>query len=207
MPDVALCTVAQVKAHAKIMTADSDALIALLIPRALRRFNLRAGREFIRLAAPATRAFEVTSHNVSLGTWDLRTATTVTLHPESQSEAQVLTPGTHYELALDEDTATAGMLRLARGLHLWSAHAASFGHAGLSIVGEWGIWADVDAVPADVNAAAVTMVRSGLEKVLADGLGVGDLTGAGGAHFESSWDIPRDAWLAIQPYSRELGVW
>lgn len=206
MADVALCTVAQVKAHAKITTTDSDALIALLIPRALRRFNLRAGREFMRLAAPATRAFEVTSHKVPLGTRDLRTATTVTLHPESASP-QVLTAGTHYELALDEDTATAGMLRLAYGLDLWSAHAASFGHAALSIVGEWGIWADVDAVPADVNAAAVTMVRAGLEKVLADGLGVGDLTGAGGAHFESSWDIPRDAWLAIQPYSRELGVW
>jgi hypothetical protein len=206
MPDVALCTVAQVKAHAGITGTDRDALIALLIPRALRRFNLAAGREFIRLAAPATRALEVAGHLVSLGNWDLRTATTVTLHPESQSQAQVLTAGTHYELALDTDTATAYAIRLARGLNLWSAHAASFDHAGLSVVGEWGIWADVDAVPADINAAAVAMVRSGLEKVIEDGLDVAGLTSGGGGHFESTWDIPSAAWRALQPYSRELGV-
>ncbi len=208
MAEVALCTTAQVKAHAGITGTDRDALIALLIPRVLRRFNLAAGREFMRLAAPATRSFEVTSHKVSLGIRDLRTVTTVTLHPESPSEAQVLVPGTDYELALDEDTATAGMIRLARSLNLWSAHAASFDHADLSIAGEWGIWLDVDAVPADVNTAAVTMVRSGLEKAIEDGLGVAGLTsGAGGAHFESTWDIPSAAWRALQPYSRELGVW
>lgn len=202
-----LCTIAQVRAHGRITGTDADALITLLIPRVSRRFNLAAGREFMRLPAPLERSFEVTDHVVSLGARDLRTATTVTLHPGDPAAARVLTAGLHYELALDDDTGTAHTLRLARGLALWSAHAAAFGHAELAILGEWGIWEDVTAVPADINAAAIIMVRAGLEKVMAEGMAAGDLVGPGGAHFESTWDMPSAAWRALQPYSREWGVW
>jgi len=207
MADVALCTAAQVKTRANISGTGSDALIALLIPQVLRRFNMATGRELLRLAQPATRRFDATRHLVPLPGRDLRTATTVTLHPESVGEALALVAGTHYELALDDETNTAGAIRLAYGVNLWSTRALNFGRAGLEVVGEWGIWADVDAVPADINLGAVAMVIDGINLALAGGLSVGDLSGAGMTQFAQTWDIPAPAWRALQPYNRELGVW
>jgi hypothetical protein len=213
MPD--LCTLAEVKARGSITGTDRDALIATLISEATRRLCRATGREFMPQAT-ATRRFDVNPlacdprrlyYPVPLPQCDLRTATTVTLHPESVSEAQVLAAGTDYELDTDRDTASAGLIRLSGRLSMGSTRAANFGLVGLEIVGAWGIWADASAVAAEVKAAAEIYVLAGIDKAVADGLGVADLaSGAGMAQFSRSWDIPWEAWLKVRDYSRELGV-
>lgn len=211
VPIVQLCTLAQVKERGGITTSENDDVIKdLLIPDALRRLQLRTGREFMPHTT-ATRRFDLTSHLVMLNNADLRPASvdepiTVVLHPEL--EAITLEEGTDYELDLDSITGTAGMIRLARSVSLWSQRAANFGHAQIAITGGWGIWASVEDVPVDVNQAAILTVLAGIDSPATDLSGI-DVSSA--RSFQplrgAGWDIPIDAWRKIQIYDRNLGVY
>lgn len=202
-----LCTLAQVKDRARIFDNAADALIASLIPVATKRLNVACGREFAPQVT-ATRRFDLDSYLVQLTGSDLRTVTTVTLHPESLTEAVVLVAGTDYELDVERLTGTAGMIRLSGHLGLWSTRAANFGHAQIEVAGGWGIWAGYATAAVDINEAAVECVLAWVDKPPADVMGYspGDV-GRSQPMFASTWDIPSPAWRKIQPYSRNLGCY
>jgi hypothetical protein len=210
-PIIALCTLKQVKERAGIVDTNNDDVIKdQLIPNALRRLQIKTGREFMPQVTE-TRTFDVDSYRVQLYDCDLRPATeadpiTVVLHPEY--EAVALEEGIHYELDLDTRTGTAGAIRLAHTMNLASRRAVTFGRARISITGPWGIWASVENVPVDVNLAAIETVMAALGQPITDLPGVSagnprDFMARGGA----GWDIPIDAYRKIQPYDRNLGVY
>ncbi len=206
MPTAALCTRAQVKAFGNISGIGSDDLIDARIPVALQRLNLSTGREFMPRSTE-TRTFDVYDACVYLHGCDLRTATTVILHPESVTEARTLVAGTDYILDVDRLTGTAGMIRLSDRLCLVSNRYVNFGHAQLSVAGEWGVWEDVADVAADVNAAAIECVLSWTDKAV-EGAAQYQL-GTGGNSQPSmgaSWDIPFSAWRKMLSYSRLKAV-
>ena len=203
----ALCTRAQVKARGNISGVSSDNLIDSLIGLAARRLNVATGREFMPQVTE-TRTFDVDRYLVQLHGCDLRTATTVTLHPENVSESQVLVSGTDYAIELDRLTGSTDLLRLSGSLDLASAYAANFGHARISIAGGWGIWGDVADVAADINEAAIECVLSWVDKATSAAAGYDPAAPAAGLpSFVGSWDIPSSAYRKVQPYSRVLGVY
>src|SRR6266498_1883856 len=99
MPDPRdLCTVANVKEGLETSETTRDALIQTLITAASVAIMQDTGREFAPATSSATRRFQIDGYRVvSLEPYDLRTVTTMTLHPESGSPI-VLAASTDYQL-------------------------------------------------------------------------------------------------------------
>jgi hypothetical protein len=208
---VALCTPEEVKARVGIATTASDALIRTLLPGVLARFKTRTGREFMPQVTE-TRTFDVDSYVVRLDGCDLRPGTVpaplvVAMHPELGADATTLTEGTDYELDLDRLTGTAGRIRLASTVNLWSQRAVRFDYASIAITGGWGIWASVGSVDPMVNDAAIMTVDAWLSKPIVDFPGVDIGTPRAFAPGSGAgWDIPIDAYRKLQAYDRNLSV-
>lgn len=202
-----LCTRAQVIDRLGISgtgTNDQiDAMIAAVLPRVSNHY----GREFMPHAT-ATRTFEVRNRLVSLGAYDLRTVTTMTLHPEATTPT-VLTADSDYALMPAALGGTYSGVRLSGALTLRSSDfAAKFGYAQLEIAGAWGIWATTAEVPADIQEAAVECVCSWLDQpssVIA-GIDSGDAR-AVMPGIPQTWDIPASAHRKFMPYNRNFSVY
>lgn len=209
---VQLCTLEQVKERGviKATTTDKDALIQTLIESVLPVFNMRFQREFMP-PVTETRTFSVRNRVVFLDGCDLASATAAVLDKGGTSE-KTLVAGRDYILDIDDRdfiTKTWQVIDLSRQLDISSDMMRDFGFSQIDITGTWGCWADVSAVPADVNAAAIETVLSWMSKPAAsiaaavDSGGMRDMAPV----TPSTWDIPSSAWRKMQPYSRNLGVW
>lgn len=156
----------------------------------------------------ATRTFAVRERLVDLGPYDLRSATSVTLH--SGDDAEVLVADTDYMLdpiGGDELTGTYLLVRLAEHVSLDSTFSGHFGVAKLTVVGAWGVWNDTASVPEDLNAAAIETVSSWLDRGVNEVVGADVLAPrAPTVKASGSWDIPVNAHRKFALYARDLNV-
>jgi len=202
-----LCTLAQVKARYEIGGAGNDDKISDFIAKATERICNEYNREFIPGASRATRIVRAESHLVDLFPYDLRSAETIILHPESDEEL-TLVEGMDYTLGpADPLTGTYGRVKLGKLLSLQSQFSAAFDYAQLEITGDWGIWATTSDVAEDVNDAAIITVGSWISRPSAQIAGYPADLGVGQAIIPSatpSFDIPFPAHLKLARYKRGL---
>ncbi|MEI6724606.1 MAG: hypothetical protein WCN81_00110 [Actinomycetes bacterium] len=202
---VGLCTLAQVKARIDLDHVGDDGRIQALIDAVLPKFCNRYGREFMPHST-AARTFSVAMRYVNLKSYDLRTASSVVLHPEATVPA-TLTANVDYALAPiggDDITGTFTGIRLAEAVNLASEFATAFGgSAQMTITGAWGIWDDVTEVPADVRAAAIDTVLAWLDRPSSEIAGIDSGTPRDGAVGpDKTWDIPWSAHQVMKEYAR-----
>ncbi len=134
-------------------------------------FMAETGREFAPPVTGVTRRFRVKprrrnprtcAYLVDFGHFDLRTATAISLHPESSSPT-VLTALEDYALVEDTNPDAAGVhtgLELAAAVSLASDVASRFGFAYLDITGNWGF----PTVPIDVEELCKVQVAIHLRR-------------------------------------------
>lgn len=133
-----------------------DTLIGVLITAASAMIPKKYQRDFYPITA-ATYTFEVIGYSIDLAPHDLRSATTVTLHPDSSSPT-VLTSA-QYRLnppGAESNLGTYTNLTISQTQNLWGPQVTYFGTALLSILGNWG----PSAIPADVTRACALTVAS-----------------------------------------------
>lgn len=146
-----LCEISEVREHLQIKATDRnpDDVLGRIITAASAAISAYCDREFTPTSS-ATRIFKVTDHVVDLAPYDLRTVTTMQLHPE-ESSPTTLTANADYALEpLPSPTGTYTRVRLYEGLSFHSTFATRFGFARLSIAGAWGM----ASIPEDVRYAA-----------------------------------------------------
>ena len=160
-----LCSLSDVRAFLELPAADTgrDTLISNTITPISDAITRYTQREFIATAS-ATRTFrlDVGQLKLDLAPYDLRTATTVTLHPE-QASPITLTATTQYQLQpVTSLYGTYLSIRLAGNLaNLFQSDSARyFGYAQLSIAGAWGF----ASIPTDVKQAAIIAVASAIRR-------------------------------------------
>lgn len=161
----ALCTLSDVRAFLELPAGDTgrDTLISDAINPVSAAITRYCQREFTP-TTNATRIFrlDVGQLKVDLAPYDLRTASTVTLHPE-QASPITLTATTQYQLQpLPPSLGVYSSVRLAGNLaNLFQSDSARFfGYAQVSISGDWGF----ASIPTDVRRAAVIAVASAIRR-------------------------------------------
>lgn len=160
-----LCTLSDVRAFLELPSGDTgrDTLITNTITPISDAIARYCQREFVPTAS-ATRTFrlDVGSLKVDLAPYDLRTASTVSLHPESSSPV-TLTANTQYQLQpITSINGTYTSIRFASNIAniFQSDSGRFFGYAQFSIAGAWGF----SAIPTDVKQAAIIAVASAVRK-------------------------------------------
>jgi hypothetical protein len=161
-----LCTVADVKASMEppITTTVRDGIIQTAITAASRRIMSWCDREFAPATGAATRRFPIdVTQNANggfvadLAPFDLRSATAVSLHPESTAPVALSAANFDYALEpLPNQDGTYYRLRISPYFSMISSFANRFNYALIDISGAWGF----SSVPEDVNRACVLTVRS-----------------------------------------------
>lgn len=195
-----LCTLADVKTALEITDTSRDSLISALITQASDAILSDTDREFAPVTASATRRFRIDSFTVNLSPYDLRTAATVTLHPESTAP-QTLTAASDYQLLpIGSPSGTFTSLVLANTLaQIGSSDTAfKYGYALLDVNGAWGF----SAVPTDVIRAAVITVGAWMRKDVTSILAEVDLAEGLAPAFPSTLEIPRNAKALLGPFYR-----
>lgn len=199
-----LCALSDVRTALELPGTDTsrDPLISTLITQASKAIMNDTGREFAPATASATRRFRVDRFKVDLEPYDLRSATTVTLHPESSSPV-VLSANTDYQLTpIGAPSGTYTSVKLSASLAAIgsSTTAFQFGYALLDIAGAWGF----ATVPVDVQRAAILTVSSWLRRdVMSFALSSDIELGRGLAPaLPSGFAIPADARRLLQPFQR-----
>lgn len=204
-----LCTLAQVREIGGIVGTADDARITALIARATATIHRRYGRELVPHSV-ATRVRGVTRWLVDLVPHELRSVTSVVLHPESPSPLTLAVDTDYMLLPVGgaEGTGTFLGLQLSDSLPIDSALVRRFGVARLQIAGQWGAWADATAVAEDVRQAAIETVLSWLDRPAAAMAGVMELGEPQRQMVPTAmgWDLPLSAHRKLAPYSRQLGV-
>lgn len=193
-----LTTVANVKAAITLNASTSDGLIQDLITQASAAITARYQREFAAVSGTPTRRVKVTECLVRLAPYDLRSASSVVLNPESSSPA-TLTAGTDYTLEPVAHTSlgTYTELRLSRTLSIDSTTRTNFGYALLDITGTWG----AAAIPADVARACIITVAAWLDRGADVIAGMDSTVRPDGTTMSPSWAIPFAAHSLLQKYA------
>ncbi len=196
-----LCTLADVRAALELPTADTsrDALISTLITQTSEAIMADTGREFAPATSSATRRFRVDRPKINLEPFDLRTVSTVTLHPEGTSPVTLTT--SDYQLTpVGAPSGTYTSVTLSVLSSLYSQTAFGFGYALIDISGAWGF----AAVPEDVKRAAVLTVSSWLRRdVMSFALSSEiDLSRGLAPALPAGFAIPSDARRLLGPYYR-----
>jgi hypothetical protein len=162
-----LCSVDDVKNYLELTGTDSDDLILQSIVAASSILPERYQREFIGPSG-GTRTFSARGYLVDLAPYDLRTVTSVTLHPEET--AQALTVDSDY-LRRPQGGARLGgtywHLRLSPRVNLSSTVYREFGEARLQVIGDWGCFS-TGAVDASVKRAAVFTAAAWTDKAISE---------------------------------------
>lgn len=160
-----LCTLSDVRAFLELPQADTgrDTLITNTITPISDAIARYCQREFVATAS-ATRRFrlDVGSLKLDLAPYDLRTASSVTLHPETASPL-TLTAISNYQLhPITAPYSVYTAVRFAGNQpNLFQSDSARyFGYAQVDIAGAWGF----ASVPADVKQAAIIAVASAVRK-------------------------------------------
>jgi hypothetical protein len=192
-----LCTLQDVRIADEAPTSDTsrDALIQSLITAASDAIMDEVDREFAP-ATTATRRIKVGGYVVSLAPWDLRSVTTLTLHPETSSP-QTLVAGTDYELLpVGAPSGTYSSLRLSSYLWLAGDTAYRMGHSLIDVNGAWGF----ATVPNVVNRACVLTVLSWIRRDIS-ALGLSNEFDAAAAQ-PTAFGIPYEARRLLTPFYR-----
>lgn len=208
MADVDYVTTAEVKAQLEITTTSTDALIQALITAASLSLNQRLKRELTPQTEDATRTFRVDGRYVDLAPSDLRSATTVTLEPQTGGSPTVLTAGTGYALRPPggaDQASTYTALKIAASVSLQSAFWQEFGYTELSILGDWGAW-NTASVPADVKRAAIVTVASWMDRATRDYADLAEDPRAIRPARYATWAIPNAAWSAVAHLERITAI-
>lgn len=164
-----LCTVADVRTQLETPTGETsrDTLIQVLITHASASIQREIRREFAPVTTAATRRRLVWpgrratgSVLVDLDPYDLRTVSSMTLHPEDTSPV-TLVANTDY--ILDPVEAVQGTYQrvlIYGGLSFSSTLSQRFGFCFLDVAGAWGF----SSVPDDVKQACIEAVCSWLRR-------------------------------------------
>jgi hypothetical protein len=216
--DSDLCTRPDVKLALEIQDTVTvrDALIDDAITDASLRIMEYCKREFSPQSAAGTaRTFPIDWRSawsgggplgtfVDLSPYDLQTATSVILHPETGGSALTLTAGTDY--ALEPIPSFYGVyygLRVSSYLPITSAFATQFGYAQIQITGTWGF----PTIPAPVKRACIVTVASWVDRRAGSYAPADNIDGrmtlpdtSGGL------DIPNSAKRLLEPLARRTMV-
>ena len=195
-----LCSLSDVREGLELPATDRtrDELALTLIAAASKAIGQETQREFAPATASATRRLRVDGRIVDLAPWDLRTAATVTLHPEASSPT-VLASATEYVLEpVSAVFGTYTRLRVGQAVSMSSDTMREFGYALLDISGAWGF----AAIPTDVRQATVITVKSWLRRDVA-ALAFAE-TEPGGIQPDTfaTYSIPPAARRLLAPYRR-----
>lgn len=161
-----LTTLAAVRETLELPSGDTsrDALIGTLIGDMSKAIMREVDREFAPATASATRRFRLGANSMvlDLSPYDLRSATSVVLNPESPN-ATTLTATTDFQLTpFQPQDGTFLAIRFAvnqPNLHT-SDTARDFGYTLVDVTGSWGF----AAVPDDVRRACVIAVTASLRR-------------------------------------------
>lgn len=208
-----LTTLAAVRTRLELPAADTsrDTLISALITSASDAIMREVDREF----APATSGTPTTRRRriyptkrvdgslyVDLAPYDLRSVTTMTLHPE-ESSPTVLTATTDYILGPPEAPLGVYTYVLLRNtLTLSSTLLNRFGFAYLDIAGQWGF----ASVPSDVAEACIDAVTSWLRRDTVS-FGFDESEGRGLAPLrQGTYSLPTAALKKLAPFRRSFAL-
>ena len=159
-------------------------------------------REFAPLTSAEARTFVVRGAMVDLAPYDLRTATTVKLHPEDAGVV-TLTANEDYWLGpVPSVDSTSQWLRLWPGRSLNSTLYQRMGVAQLEITGDWGF----ATVPDLVTRACAITVASWMDKAVSEyGQFIDGDVDTLQPGVTASLALPRDAKMLLSEYCR-VGV-
>lgn len=165
-----LTTLAAVRETLELPQGDTsrDALIGTMIGDMSKAIMREVDREFAPATASATRRFRLGtgSMTLDLAPYDLRSATSVTLNPES-ANSTVLTATTDYQLVpLQPVDGTYLAVKFASNLtNLHTSDTArDFGYTLVDVAGAWGF----ATVPDDVKRACIIAVTASLRRDLTE---------------------------------------
>lgn len=196
MPD--LTNLAAVRRYLQSVGNDQDQVIGDLITAASGVIQEWTGREFTP-SGPSTRRFPVTGRIVDLEPFDLRSASAVTLDPESTSP-RVLTVDVDY--ALEPVSKALGgtyvQVRLSSFVPFGLSQAAqAFGRAYLDVTGLWGM----SDVPAAVAQACVDTVCAWMRSDV-QSFSTSFNPDEPGVVYSSGANLPASVRYKIHPYRR-----
>jgi hypothetical protein len=204
---VDLCTVADIRTVLEIPSADTtrDTLIQDRITSASRMIQSYTEREFVAVAS-TTRRFIVPIGGIiiDLAPFDLRAATTVSLHPESASPT-TLTANADYMLRpVQPRFSVYTHLGLSGRLHSAGSDVARyFGFSFLDITGTWGF----ASVPGEARDACidcvVAWVRRDMSAMSFNGVLDTDPSQQG-ERPSSAFTLPYSARQKLDPFRRSL---
>ena len=160
-----LCSLSDVRAFLELPAADTgrDTLISSTITPISDAIARYCDREFVATAS-ATRTFTlpVGQRVLDLAPYEVRTVTTMTLHPE-EAQPDTLTATQDYQL-LPLPTRFGTYLKVRFSADLTTLHdgdsAKYFGYSQISIAGAWGM----STVPTDVKQAAIIATASAIRR-------------------------------------------
>lgn len=160
-----LCSLSDVRAFLELPTSDTgrDSLISSTITPISDAIARYCDREFIATAS-ATRTFTlpVGQRVLELAPYELRTVTTLRLHPEEASP-ETLTATQDYQL-LPMPTRFGTYLKVRFSANLTTLHdgdsAKYYGYTQVQIAGAWGM----ASIPSDVKQAAIIATASALRR-------------------------------------------
>lgn len=160
-----LCSLSDVRAFLELPASDTarDSLISATITPISDAIARYCEREFVPTAS-ATRTFrlDVASRKVDLAPYDLRTASSVQIHPESAAPI-TLSAVRDYQLhPITSRFGTYNYVQFAGNLaNLYQSDSGRFfGYIQVSIAGAWGF----ASVPSDVKQAAIISVASAIRR-------------------------------------------
>lgn len=204
-----LCTVADVRA---LIEADSgwtgrDTLIQALITDASRMIRSRKEREFVAVSS-TTRRFcvPVGARIFDLAPYDLRTASAVSLHPESSSPV-TLTANTDYIVRpVQPRYGVYTHIQFSNKLNwMGSDVSRSFGFAFLDITATWGF----ASVPGEAKDACAITVAAWMRRDMTAVAYNGALdidTPQVGPLPASAYSLPLAALMKLDPFTRNASI-
>lgn len=205
-----LCTLLDVRLALELPTSDvtRDDLINSLITSFSRAIMREVDREFAPTTASATRRFRLGNGSLTLdlSPYDLRSASSVTLNPES-ANSTALTATTDYQLIpfQPQDGTYLGIKFASNLTNLHTSDTArDFGYTLVDVAGAWGF----PAVPEDVRRACIVAVQSAMRRDLTELAIAGiDEPQAIAPEGPATHAIPAASRRLIAPYRRTGGLY
>lgn len=209
-----LTTVEKVKAAIQLpdSNTDLDELIPDFITEASVMIMDEYKREFAPVAIGVTRRFKVDGYRIELSPYDLQSATSVLLHPETVNPLELTSDfsgSSNLQYILKPINPVRGVyqtLQLSGYLIVVSQTLMAFNFALMDITGTWGF----PSIPEDVTRACNITVGSWLTRTApgaSAGYGIPAGAGQGAIMHGNDWHIPWAAKKILGHYKRGSSRW